>query len=251
MEDAEDFNQMQIEQLFSSLTCDIADELESLNVRVSEVISHIGRLNDDHRFLLRLRKKKCKKMRDLFELVSTKKPKPLWSYENYDLLRRIIRMVAINKKDKDRLLEDVHEFVLKLNGHRVAQKLVKVLPKFLNESIDEPKPIEESCFCKDLMKKLKCRLKFTAQSLKYIDDLWSDIQCEYEIPSATAFLYHLAYGSLIITWLIQPSWACCILSKICTSVPFFREHSIEKVILDKSCIYDENNNGIASFKVNV
>ncbi len=83
------------------------------------------------------------------------------------------------------------------------------------------------------------------------DDLWEVIVESFKIPSMTALLKSIVHNCLIITWLIEPSWACCILSEIFGSISFFTKHLITKVLLGDVCIYDEHSGIIGDNKVSI
>ena len=246
----EDHNKTRIKRRFSMLTINIAKQLQSLNVSIKEVRDDIGTLIDgSQKFYSRT--SRCRRFIDLFRLMSgTSKYKPLWSYNDYSLVKDLITMVDVDKNCKDRMFSLLQDYISELNGYNVTQELASILPYHLNREYPEPMHTGEyeQDFCEDLRRKLHCYIKITNESLQYVANLWSDIQKRFTIPSLTALLYQIIRGSVIITWLIQPSWACCILREILTSVAFFQDHLIMRVVLDEECIYDEQS-GIADNQV--
>ncbi len=228
----------------------ICKKLESCDVSVSEVRDIICRYLDNSRKVIS-RTRHCKRIFDFFRLVSNKpkhNSKPVINYQDYDLIRRLISDVEVDKDCKDKMKLLLCEYISELNGYNLTQELAPQLPYHLNQEYPESMSESESVspkytasFCEDLRRKLKICVKITNESLQYVQELWSKIREEFSIPSLTALLYKIAYGSLIISWLIQPSWACCILRKIFTSTEFFQAHLIVKVIIDDICVYDEQS----------
>lgn len=250
MSHTKDCNKTRIMRQFSMLTTKIAKQLQSLNVSVKEARDHMDPLIDRSQNFYS-RTSRCRRFNDLFRLMSgTPKYEPLWTYDHYSLVKDLVTLVDVDKDSKDEMKSLVQDYISDLNGYRVTKKLASILPYHLSQEYPElvHSGEYEQDFCKDLGKKLECRIRITNESLQYVANLWSDIQKEFTIPSLTALLYQITRGSVIITWLIQPNWACCILREILTSVPFFQDHLIMKVVLDEECIYDEQS-GIADNQV--
>ncbi len=227
-----------IKRSFKQLTNQIAANLESKNITVSMVKSNIVVDKCPHFYS---RTKHVRKIRDLFIFFEVKK---LWSYDHYDLVGQVIAIVVDETMQK--LLD---AYIKKLNGYQVAQELASKLPYYLDK--EYPEWLEEkfeSPFCNDLRRKLRVCVNISNESLQFVGKLWDNIRKRYSIPCLTALLYSIVFGSLEITWLIQPSSACCILSELFASATFLEEHLIMNVTLDDECIYDEHS-GFANSKV--
>ena len=242
----EDFTRTRIKRSFKMLTNKIAKELETQKVSVRTIKQCIvsDRIDDNPRLGSKMRE--CRRIAALFRFFETKK---LWDFENYDLVTQVIELIE-DEECKAAMRDSLAAYVKELNGYNIAQELATRLPYYLDEEYPECQEEEyDSWFCTELRKKLDCYVRITNESLQFVSELWTGIRDRYDIPSLTALLYSIVYGSLVVTWLIQPSWACCILREVLTSAAFFQEHLIVKVVLDGQCIYNEENGGITDTNV--
>ena len=242
----EDFTRTRIKRSFKMLTNKIAKELDTQKVSVRTIKQCIvsDRIDDNPRLGSKMRE--CRRIAALFRFFETKK---LWDFENYDLVTQVIELIE-DEECKTAMRASLAAYIKELNGYNIAQELATRLPYYLDEEYPECQEEEyDSWFCTELRKKLDCYVRITNESLQFVSELWTVIRDRYDIPSLTALLYSIVYGSLVVTWLIQPSWACCILREILTSAAFFQKHLIVKVVLDGQCIYIEENGGITDTNV--
>ena len=85
-------------------------------------------------------------------------------------------------------------------------------------------------------------MKISDISLSYVNDLWTELAEEFDLPSLTAIIDKIVAGSIEITWLVLPHLAATIIlkSKLLRAVKFFRQHHIINLMVDEDVIYDEN-----------
>ena len=110
----EDRNMIRIKRQFKMLTINIANQLQSLNVSVKEARDHIGNLIDKPRKFYS-RTSRCQRFIDLFRLMGDRsKYKPLWSYNDYGLVKDLITIVDVDKDSKDKMKSLLQVYISEL-----------------------------------------------------------------------------------------------------------------------------------------
>ena len=242
---ANEQNRAQIKESFEKLLDKIANELKSYNIRSSEVKDHVQKFIDSRPSFLRTKNRRQIQINNLFNEISRSK---LWSFDNCGLVQHVTGIKGA-VQSKVRMRTWLQKYKKEYNAYCVSEKLAVIIPYHFEEGFDN----DLDRYPTHLKQELKLHVKYRAiddDSLKYIDDLWEVIVESFKIPSMTALLKSIVHNCLIITWLIEPSWACCILSEI-GSISFFTKHLITKVLLGDVCIYDEHSGIIGDNKVSI
>ena len=173
-------------------------------------------------------------MNEIFEAITRHK---LWNYWNYHSLKEIVTVFAADDPD---ILLWIETYRQDLESYMVTTKLIHHIATVGDSPLEEKQLATAD---QRYYKKLSCKLKmkFTDQSLKYIDDLWKEVANLYGLPPYVALLHHIQKGCISIVWLIPSHLAPKILSVRVAppSVDFYRKHAITRVILGDECIYHE------------
>ncbi len=240
---ANEQNRAQIKESFENLLDKIVEELKSHNIRPSEVKDHLQKFIDGRPSFLRTKGRRLQ-INNLFKEISRSK---LWSFDNYGLVQHVTGIKGA-VQSKARMRTWLQKYKKEYNAYSVSEKLAAIIPYHFEFDNDLDR------YPTHLKQELIVHVKYMViddDSLKYIDDLWEVIVESFKIPSMTALLKSIVHNCLIITWLIEPSWACCILSEIFDSISFFTKHLITKVLLGDVCIYDEHSGIIGDNKVSI
>ena len=240
---ANEQNRAQIKESFENLLNKIVEELKSHNIRPSEVKDHLQKFIDGRPSFLRTKGRRLQ-INNLFKEISRSK---LWSFDNYGLVQHVTGIKGA-VQSKARMRTWLQKYKKEYNAYSVSEKLAAIIPYHFEFDNDLDR------YPTHLKQELIVHVKYMViddDSLKYIDDLWEVIVESFKIPSMTALLKSIVHNCLIITWLIEPSWACCILSEIFDSISFFTKHLITKVLLGDVCIYDEHSGIIGDNKVSI
>ena len=238
-------NRAQIKDSFENLLDKIANELKSYNIRSSEVKDHVQKFIDSRPSFLRTKNCRRIQINNLFNEISKSK---LWSFDNYGLVQHVTGIEAANPS-KASMRTWLQKYKKEYNAYCVSEKLAVIIPYHFEGGFDNDLDRYPTHLKQELIIHVEART-IDDDSLKYIDDLSEVILETFKIPSLTALLKSIIKKCLIITWLIEPSWACCILSEIFGSVSFFTKYLITKVLLGDVCIYDDQS-GIADNQVSI
>jgi hypothetical protein len=158
----------------------------------------------------------------------------LWSYLHYSPLEMLTKRFLRNDAETKQLIA---EYKSQLTGYQLTTKLIDYIKeKKLQGDDDTDQPTQ---FTAEHYKKIKVVIqldrKVSDLSLMYVQELWSSFAEEFNIPSLTAVVDHIAPGSLEITWRVPPHEA----ELIRPSARFSRQHKITLIAIDDHVIYDE------------
>ena len=118
----------------------------------------------------------------------------LWNYRHYSPLENFIEEFLPSRNNR------MLEYKNSLAGFQATTKLVHYIEKasLPLTGVDQEYSIEKSCFSKEDYRKLSVRLNLkqplSEVSLKYMEDLWSDLAQEFELPSLTAVIKRILEG---------------------------------------------------------
>ena len=244
-------NHDMIEVLYWKLTRMVCDKLTSLEVSVKEMRNFVADLHNHKRTVVG----SIKRSSTIGLLFSAIKKNNLWTFQHYNLLYNVIKMFG-TRDAKVEMMKWMKEYIVNYNGYSAAEKIIEAIPRYYDrakQKMSQSKdPRTDLSFDEEdlemLGKSLSIHIRISNESIQYIDDLWSEIAARFRIPSLTAYLYSILHGSVIVTWLIPPGWACCILGEVQGAGDLFKRLHISLVELDSVRIYDEEN-GISDNEV--
>ena len=174
----------------------------------------------------------AKSLREIFHALSKYR---LWDYLNYYLLQSIIEAFAGDDDELNRMMEDYQK---DLTGYVLTQKMQTYLDAMSDSenSADDVSTTSNT----DLFKMLttKCNANVTEHSLRYVNDVRQSLSNQFAIPTTALILHKVSEGCISITWRIPAN-----LDKHVTRMAqetsdiMFAEHHIQKVELEKKCLY--------------
>lgn len=242
-----------IELSYWNLTEMICDKLTSLEVSREVSVNDLRKFVADRHCQNQKVKRSIKRSVKISRLFSVICENKLWTYQHYSLLHCIIKTFG-TRDAKSEMKEWMDGYIVEYNGYAAAEKIIEAIPKYYHRAKRNQLnyPSRDLSFDeKDLEilgTRLSTRVLISNESIQYIDSLWSEIAARFRIPSLTAYLYSILEGSVIVTWLIPPGWACCILGDVQRAGGFFKRLQMLLVEVDSICIYDEEN-GISNNEV--
>ena len=180
---------------------------------------------------------KSSSIHEIFEAITRHK---LWDYWNYCALEEIVKGFAANDPEMTSWIEGYKQ---DLKSYKVTTKLIDHIATS-DDCIASVSPSEEeqpARYDQQYYQKLslKLKMKFTDQTLVYIDDLWSEYAELYGLPPYVALLDCIHKGCVSIVWLIPSHLAPQIHSTSTPLADFYRKHEITRVELGEECIYQE------------
>ena len=219
-------NIAEIEGHFSALLADVRKALQSHNVDMADLLEYMK-----HFFKVDKCFANVTNISDTFTTVSVN---GLWSYLHYSPLETLIKRFLRTDADTKKLMT---EYKSQLTGYQLTTKLIDYIKeKNLQGDNDADQPTQ---FTVEHYKKIKVVIqldrKVSDVSLMYVQELWSSFAEEFNIPSLTAIIHHIAPSSLEITWCIPPHEA----ELIRPTARFCRQHKITVIAIDDHIIYDE------------
>ena len=219
-------NISEIKGHFSTLLADVRKALQSHNVDLAELLEYMK-----HYFNVEECFAHVTDISDTFTAVSIN---CLWSYLHYSPLETLIKHFLRNDTETKKLMT---EYKSQLTGYQLTTKLIDYIKeKNLQGDDDTDQPTQ---FTAEHYKKIKVVIqldrKVSDLSLMYVQELWSSFAEEFNIPSLTAIVHHIAPGSLEITWCVPPHEAVLIRPR----ARFSRKHKITAIAIDDHIIYDE------------
>lgn len=226
-------NEEEIKSKFSSLVLEVQNALEEKGVDAEKVRLFLIRLFEND-FV-----KPSSDFADIFTTMSTKK---LWSYNHYSPVEKVTKKFLPDSESVEYLIK---EYKGHYSGFCVATKLIHHVDPTEDAEDDKTETFSVKNYVK-YHKKIKAVLrvpmKISDISLSYVNDLWTELAEEFELPSLTAVIDKIVTGSIEITWLVLPHLAATIIlkSKFPLAVKFFRQHQIINLMVDEDVIYDEN-----------
>lgn len=219
-------NIAEIKGHFSTLLGDVRKALQSHNVDLVDLLEYMK-----HFFKVDECFANATNISDTFTAISVN---GLWSYLHYSPLEILIKHFLQNDPEiKKRMMK----FKSQLTGYQLTTKLIDYIKeKKLEGDDDTDQPTQ---FTIEHYKKIKVVIqldrKVSDLSLMYVQELWSSFAEDFNIPSLTAVVHHIAPGSLEITWCVPPHEA----ELIRPTARFCRKHKITVIAIDDHIIYDE------------
>ena len=221
-------NEAQIRGRFSILLVKVRLALEEKEVDVKKL----------HQYLKGLFKQgDCVKGTTVLEIFNAVTDNRLWDYGHYSYLEILIREYLPER------VSMMKEYKGHLSGFHTGIKLIDYM-KYANlpEVSDSTTEVDLRKYTAQHYQKLKVTLKVDRKiselSLAYVQDLWSSLAEEFDLPSLTALLDKILTGSLEIVWLILPHIAKMITMSVQNSGSFFRQHNIVYISIDDQPVYD-------------
>ena len=219
-------NEEEIKGHFSRLLADVRKALQSCNVDMADLLEFMK-----HFFKVDECFANVTNISDTFTAVSVN---GLWSYLHYSPLEKLTKRFLQNDDGTKKLMT---EYKSQLTGYQLTTKLIDYIKeKNLQGDDDTDQPTQ---FTLEHYKKIKIVIqldrKVSDLSLMYVQELWSSFAEEFNIPSLTAIVHHIAPGSLEITWCVPPHEA----ELIRPTARFSRQHKITVIAIDDHIIYDE------------
>ena len=175
---------------------------------------------------------KSSSVHEMFEAVTRHK---LWDYWNYYPLEKIVQEFAA---DDQEIALWIEKYKQDLKSYKLTTKLIHYIAAVDSDSSEEA--LSEEQLTKYYQKlSFKLKMKFTNQTLMYIDNLWNEFAELYGLPPYVALLDCVRKGCISIVWLIPSYLAPQIHSAAPHSDDFYHKHEIIRVELDGKCIYQE------------
>lgn len=235
-------NEMKIKEQFRSLSIEVREYLESQGSSVADIKSVVKYYKSDF-------KRKVDHCRTLLYLFNRMGDLEVLTYNHYSLLDCLIGEIKDEDIKRD-MREKMDTYIsTDFYGYLTTKKLVEILPYHLNSNSPDETEVE---FDEESIVKLKTKLEIKSRKItndtlhSYVYVLWDKIRKKFDIPSLTALIYSIVRGSVVIKWLIPPSWACCILSELLIAIDFFNENSISWVEINAIRIYDDKTGVIGN-----
>ena len=176
------------------------------------------------------------KSSSIHEIFDTITRHNLWNYWKYYPLEKVVQEFAA---DDQEVASWIEAYKQNLKTYKVTTKLIDYIASVdSNSSYSEEQPSRDN---QQYYQKLsfKLKMKFTNQTLVYVDSLWNEFAELYGLPPYVAVLDHIRKGCISIVWLIPSYLAPKILSGAPHSGDFYHKHEIIRVELDEKCIYQE------------
>ena len=178
-------------------------------------------------------------IKDIFTAMSTEK---LWTYQHYSPLEEVTETFLPNSESVQCLID---EYKGRYCGFCIATKLIDCVKDTADDEDDEGETFSARNYTKHYKKikaVLKVERKISDISLGYVNNLWTALAKDFELPSLTAMIDKIVAGSIEITWLVLPHLAETIIlkSKFPRAVKFFRQHQIIHLMVEEDVIYNEN-----------
>ena len=219
-------NKAEIRRHFSTLLADVRKALQSHNVDMANLLEYVK-----HFFEVDECFSGVKSISDTFTAVTVN---GLWSYLNYSPLEMLTKRFLENDAETKKLIA---EYKSQVTGYQLTTKLIDYIKEEKLQGDDDTDQATQ--FTAEHYKKIKVVIqldrKVSDLSLMYVQELWSSFAEEFNIPSLTAIIKHIAPGSLEITWCVPPHEA----ELIRPSVRFSRQHNITLIAIDDHVIYNE------------
>ena len=219
-------NEEEITGHFSRLLADVRKALQSHNVSMAELLEYVK-----HFFKVEECFANITNISDTFIAVTVN---GLWSYLHYSPLEKLVKQFLQNDAETKQLIA---EYKSQLTGYQLTTKLIDYIKEKKLQGDDDTDQATQ--FTAEHYKKIKVVIqldrKVSDLSLMYVQELWSSFAEEFNIPSLTAIVEHIAPGSLEITWCVPPHEA----ELIRPSARFTRQHKITLIAIDDHIIYDE------------
>ena len=179
---------------------------------------------------------KSSNIQEIFEEITRQK---LWNYWTYYPLENIVQNFAADDQD---IKSWIKTYKQDLKIYKVTTKLIDHIDAVDSDSSDEAlswgqQARNDQQYYKKLSLKLK--IKFTDQTLMYIDNLWNEFAELYGLPPYVALLDCVRKGCISIVWLIPSHLAPKIHSAALHNGDFYHKHEIIRMELDGKCIYQE------------
>lgn len=219
-------NISEIKGHFSTLLADVRKALQSHNIDLAELLEYMK-----HFFNVEECFAHVTDISDTFTAVSIN---GLWTYLHYSPLETLIKRFLRNDTETKKLMT---EYKSQLTGYQLTTKLIDYIKEKNLQGDDDTDQLIQ--FTAEHYKKIKVVIqldrKVSDLSLMYVQELWSSFAEEFNIPSLTAIVHHIAPGSLEITWCVPPHEAELIRPR----ARFSRKHKITVIAIDDHVIYDE------------
>ena len=219
-------NEAEIQRHFSTLLADVRKALQSHNVDMADVLEYVK-----HFFKVDECFAGVTTISDTFTAASVNS---LWSYLHYSPLEMLTKRFLRNDAETKQLIA---KYKSQLTGYQLTTKLIDYIKEKKLQGDDDTDQATQ--FTAEHYKKIKVVIqldrKVSDLSLMYVQELWSSFAEEFNIPSLTAIVEHIAPGSLEITWRVPPHEA----ELIRPSARFSRQHKITLIAIDDHIIYDE------------
>ena len=219
-------NEEEIKGHFSTLLADVRKALQSHNVSMADLLEYMK-----HFFKVDECFANVTNISDTFTAVTIN---GLWSYLHFSPLEKLTKhFLQSDTKTKQLIVE----YKSRLSGYQLTTKLIDYIKEKKLQGDDDTNQATQ--FTVEHYKKIKVVIqldrKVSDLSLMYVQELWSSFAEEFNIPSLTAIVEHIAPGSLEITWRVPPHEA----ELIRPSARFSRQHKITLINIDDHIIYDE------------
>ena len=219
-------NEEEIKRHFSKLLADVRKALQSHSVDMAELLEYMK-----HFFKVDECFANVSNISDTFTAVSIN---GLWSYLHYSPLEKLTKRFLENDAESKKLMT---EYKSQLTGYQLTTKLIDYIKEKNLQGDEDTDQLTQ--FTVEHYKKIKVVIqldrKVSDLSLMYVQELWSSFAEEFNIPSLTAIVHHIAPGSLEITWCVPPHEAELIRPR----ARFSRKHKITAIAIDDRVIYDE------------
>ena len=219
-------NEEEIKGHFSMLLADVRKALQSHNVSMADLLEYMK-----HFFEVDACFANVTNISDTFTAVTVS---GLWSYLHFSPLEKLTKRFLRNDAETKQLIA---EYKSQLTGYQLTTKLIDYIKEKKLQGDDDTDQATQ--FTAEHYKKIKVVIqldrKVSDLSLMYVQELWSSFAEEFNIPSLTAIIEHIAPGSLEITWRVPPHEA----ELIRPSAEFSRQHKITLIAIDDHIIYDE------------
>ena len=224
-------NEERIKSLFSGLLVEVRSAVEKAKIEVKDVRQYlIGIFECDDKCLPRTN------VDDVFNVVKSKR---LWTYNHYSPVENFIKHFLPT------LTGLMTDYKSQLTGFYTTTKLIDYIwQTTIPEDEDSSNVLPLQGYTKvqyhRLRVVLKMERKISGLSLQYVQDIWTSLAEEFELPLLTAIIDKLLEGSLEIVYLILSHVAEKIVSAASSqkAITFFHKLHIVYVALDDRPIYD-------------
>ena len=205
---------------------DVRKALQSRNVDMADLLEFVK-----HFFRVEYCFANVTNISDTFTAITIN---GFWSHLHYSPLEKLIKHFLQKDAETKKLIT---EYKSQLTGYQLTTKLIDYIKEKNLQGDDDAD--QSTQFTVEHYKKIKVVIqldrKVSDLSLMYVQELWSSFAEEFNIPSLTAIVHHIAPGSLEITWCVPPHEA----ELIRPSARFCRQHRITTIAIDDHIIYDE------------
>ena len=220
-------NRQNIEVKFAMLLMNTCRQLREKSINVKDFQMCLTAC-----FSLECITKSCS-IHEIFEVITHHK---LWDYWNYYPLEKIVQGFAA---DDSEMISWIETYKRDLKSYKVTTKLIDHIAK--SDYTSPLPPTELARYNPQYYQRLslKLRIKFTDETLTYIDDLWNEFAELYNLPPYVALLDRIHKGCVLIVWFIPSQLVPQVRSTTPLSADFYRKHEIARVELGEECIYQE------------